>query len=131
MRDQQPAATSLLDMMQPSACDMPGKFAQPEAHITLHYLAECVVILYLAPQGIAPDAKSRSWNLHDYVENRLMDANQWEEVGNALSTNSSNFNCPPVRQSLGNTDQSSVDKMDVLDRLVSTADSLPADQTHW
>ena len=67
MRDQQPAAASLLDMMQPITCDMPGKFAQPEAHIILHQLAKGVVILHLAPHGIAPHAKSRSWNLHDHV----------------------------------------------------------------
>ena len=60
-----------------------------------------------------------------------MDANKREQVGNALNANGSNLNCPPVLHSLDNTDQSSVDEMDVLDRLVGTVDSLPPDQTHW
>jgi hypothetical protein len=60
-----------------------------------------------------------------------MDSNKREQVGNALNANGANLNCPPVLQSLGNTDQSSVDEMDVLDWLVSTVEFLPPDQTHW
>ena len=67
MRDQQPAAASLLDMMQPITCNMPAKFAQREAHIILHQVSNGVVIFHLVHQGIAADAKSRSWNLHDDV----------------------------------------------------------------
>src|SRR5512139_3749017 len=113
MRDQQPTAASLLDMMQPTACDVPAKFAQPEAHVILRHLAKGAVIFQLVPHGIACHAKRRSWNLHDHVQDRLMDANKREQVGNALNANGANLNCPPVLQGLGNTDQSSVDEMDV------------------
>ena len=54
-----------------------------------------------------------------------------EQVGNALNANGANLDCPPVLQGLGDTDQSSVDEMDVLDRLVARFDLLPSDQTHW
>ena len=54
MRDQQPAAASLLDMMQPVACNMPGNFAEREAHVILHQLAKCPVILHLELRASRP-----------------------------------------------------------------------------
>ena len=60
-----------------------------------------------------------------------VDVNKREQVGNALNANGPNLNCPPVLQSFDNADQSSVDEMNVLDRLVGAVDSLTPDQTYW
>lgn len=131
MRDQEPAAASFFDVMQATTGDMPGKLTQAEAHVAFHRLTKRIVVLQFALHDITSHAKRCSWNLNDHVQERSVDANKRQQISNTLNANGANLNRPPILQCLGNTDQSSVDEIDVPYRLASTVDLLPADQIHW
>ena len=80
MRNQEPAAAPLIEMMQSIACNMPGNFAEPEAHVPLHQLAKRIVVLYLVHEGFAPDANCGSRNTHDHIHKCPVHAEQSDEL---------------------------------------------------